>query len=278
MSKSLEDYLLTHEDRLLNQLNDVFINQNKNFFIVYILTAIFILFESGLIGTISIFGIEIKLNFDQFRLFIPYLFLFVYVFINFQIIKTSKLIKAIRLNGNEILKVNYCAMPLKIEDIFFYSKGLNGVVLLFARWQFSILVNKISLARLSKAVKSGSLKLFFWKAFLFLIHTLWWAIIFLVSFLLISILFVIPLLVSFFRIFSWIHTTQLEYLPIISLIVIGLSIIATISSITILFSAFLRELRENLNKKLDNQIDDLGEIIYEIFMNFIKKIGFILKD
>ena len=68
MAKSLEDYLLSYEDRLLHQLNDVFTNQNKNFFIVYILTATFVLFEAGMIDDIVIFGIKMKLDINHFRL------------------------------------------------------------------------------------------------------------------------------------------------------------------------------------------------------------------
>ena len=188
------------------------------------------------------------------------------------------MLKAIRLNGTDILKENKNAKPIKIDDLFYYSKGLIGVVLLFAKGYFSIMMNKISLARFSKAVKSSSIKQFLWKALLFLIYAFLWSVILLLSFILISLLFVLPLTIVFYRIYISIDKIELKYISILSLIITGLTFIVTIFSIAVLFNSFLRELRENLNKKLDNEIEDLGETIYDIFMRQLRKIGYILKD
>lgn len=277
MSKSLEDYLLTYEERLITQLNDTFVNQNKNFFILYVLTATYILFESGLVGTITIFGVEIKLNAEHFRLFVPYLFLIIYVFINFQIIKISKLLISIRLNGNAILKENINARPLKIDDIYYYSKGFTGVVLVFAKWQFSIMVNKISLSRLKRALKSRTVRQFLWKLLLYLINVLWWGLISLIRFLLLAFLFVLPIIVIFYLVVT-VPSIYFKSIHTVSLIILGATFIATILSIGKLFSIFLFELRENLNEKIDGELENLGEVVYDIFMAGLKKLGYILKD
>nr|WP_321485556.1 hypothetical protein [uncultured Draconibacterium sp.] len=258
--QSKEEYLLKFEERLINQLTDIFKNQNKNLLTVYVLTGFYILFLFGFINNskVNIFNNEITIDINELKLLFPFILLVIFLFINFQTIRIAKTIQIIKNNSYEIIKLNPNSRPILSEDIFYFSSGLAGLVLAFSKWQFSSITKKKFLFKIKEVYSTNNFLFFLWKLSRYLYLLINWFFWSLIRFSIIICFYVLPIIVCILTIENNDTETVLNTLQkCIIYSVLGVIMLSTIVSVSILIIIYLNDLIKSFSSKFSDLINEI---------------------
>lgn len=273
--KTREEYLVDYENKLIVQFTEIFKNQGKNLFIIYVISGFHLLFVGGYIEKINLFGNSIDLDTNQLRLFIPYVLISLYLFVNYQTIRIAKTIHRIRNNSNEILAINENARPITTNDIFYFSSGLSGLVLAFAKWQFTILVSQKIYSHYKKIQTEKAILKKLSYSFLLLFNISVWFILSYLSLSIVLMLYVFPLIIVSIELDIPVEVVDWQlWIKNLGLILFFVSLIATMASVIILLSSMLYELIQNLQQEVETSMIELRQtFVSRLLIKVIERIS-----
>jgi len=270
MATTKEEYLIQFENRLVDLLTDIFKNQNKNLFTIYILTTFYVLFVSGLIKEVNVFGNKLELDIGSLRIFMPFVLLSIFVFINYQTIRISKIIYKIRLNSEEIQTLNNEARPLSTGDIFYFSSGLLGLILAFSRWQFTSMLKNKFLFSIKDVFAENTNLMFIIKFSVYIYRLTNWLVWSMFRFILIAGLYIFPLIIVLINVSNNpISPEFTRFYKILCISILGFTILATIISIIILLLTYLNDLIISFKKEFGDTLTDFRTGIFNKSISFL---------
>ncbi|MBT1689216.1 hypothetical protein [Dawidia soli] len=132
--KDIEDYLLSHEGRLLTKLTSNYQDLNKNLLYAFSVAFVFALAYFNILKDTSVFGVEINLSSEQVLIILPLIQLIPYFLVNNCVQSIANIIMLLHDNTNAILSKNPSARPFQKEDLGFYSEGIGSLQLQFSKW------------------------------------------------------------------------------------------------------------------------------------------------
>jgi hypothetical protein len=131
--KSREEYLLKYEERLLTSLGAVYQSVNRTVALMYTTTAIVLLVEWGRVTELNLFGAKLPLNGLEVIVAGPVILSVLAVFLDYSLITASRVLRELKENAEELLKLNADAKPVSLITLDLFGTGVIGFLLSFAR-------------------------------------------------------------------------------------------------------------------------------------------------
>lgn len=129
-----EEYLVRHEDKLIEKLTSNYLSINKNLLFCFSLTLAFFLLKFNLIEEASLIGNKIKLSEQYLLILMPFIIILPYLLIINSISSISKIISLLKSNANSIRTINMNSRPFEIKDLEFLTQGIAGLQFHFSIW------------------------------------------------------------------------------------------------------------------------------------------------